>query len=337
MITAYRKTIISGCTFILLALLFPMTITHAADVKSQVSKKSWQLPRIIYPTDNPNQKVTEELGRLLFFDPRLSGSRENSCASCHHPGLAWTDPLQNIFRPSQLLERNTPSLINIAYQKYFFWDGRSSSLEGAVELHLKEQSITKYNIPALPESYHQKFQQAFGSPNITSKSISKALANFLRTIVIQNSPFDQWVLGDDSALSQSAERGYQLFIGKAQCIKCHTPPHFSDAKFHHTGANTLDPGHISSKTNHSSFRTPSLRQVSRTAPYMHIGNQQDLESVIQYYLRGGDRHSPQNELRSLNLSEQEQYELLDFIISLTGNAQMSEIPILPMSKTGKTH
>lgn len=319
--------------FIICIALLAAQPVHASDsASSPKNLKVWQLPEVTYPANNPNKKITEELGRQLFFDPRLSGSRALSCASCHHPGLAWTDPLPNTARHIKALERQAPSLINVAYQKHFFWDGRSDSLEAAIELHLKEQSLTAISIPALPVSYKQQFEQAFGSPAITSVSISKALANFLRTIVSHDSPFDRWVAGDKNALSLSAQRGFSLFTGKAGCVKCHTPPLFSDSAFHNTGLNTLDPGHFDISglpEDRNRFRTPALRHISQTAPYLHMGTKSSLMAVIEYYSQGGDLRGGNNEIHAINLSEQEERELVDFLMSLTGSNISAQVPQLP--------
>lgn len=315
-------------------LLAPLSAQATDSYRPAENLKVWQLPEVSYPENNPNKKVTEELGKQLFFDPRLSGSRALSCASCHHPGLGWTDPLPNTFRPVKSLERQTPSLINVAYQKRFFWDGRSDSLEKAIELHLKEQSLTAISVPALPAAYKQKFEQAFGSPAITSISISKALANFLRTIVSRNSPFDRWIAGDKNALSLSAQRGFKLFTGKAGCVNCHTPPLFSDSAFHNTGLDTLDPGHFDISGNpedRNRFRTPALRHISQTAPYMHMGSKRSLMQVIEYYSTGGDGHGSNNEIHKIGLTEQQEQELLDFLMSLTGSNITAEVPQLPSS------
>ena len=190
------------------------------------------------------------------------------------------------------------------------------------------------NVPVLPSAYRQKFWQAFGSPEITSGNIVKAIANFLRTIIVNNSPFDRWVSGDRSAISQSARKGFLLFTGKAKCVECHSSPNFSDSKFHNTGINSLDPGHFDVTGNpedRNRFRTASLRQASRTPPYMHNGSKKSLMSVIEFYNRGGDRHGAGNELSVLNLSEQEEQDLLDFLMSLTGSDTSIAVPQLPLN------
>jgi len=317
-----------------LSFVTPLSATELPPPLTEKMLEAWRLPEVPYPDSNPYQKAVEELGKQLFFDPRLTGERTLSCATCHFPGTGWSDPLPNRGDNTHGMERQTPTLINTAFQKAFFWDGRRKTLESAVELHLKELSGISGDIPALPKAYQQKFQHAFGSSSPTSENIARALANFLRTIVVRDSPFDRWITGDRSALSQSAKRGFLLFTGKAECSRCHTMPNFSDSKFHNTGLNTVDPGRldVSGKANDKNrFRTSSLRQISRTPPYMHTGTKKDLLSVIEFYNHGGDRHGKENELKVLNLSEQEERELLDFLMSLTGSNTSIAIPQLPVS------
>lgn len=319
---------------ILSALATPL---HASEATYPVSKeklKSWQLPEVSYPESNPYQKAAEELGKRLFFDPRLTGDHTLSCAACHFPGTGWSNPLPYQSKNRDSMERQAPTLVNVAFQQTFFWDGRSSTLEDAVELHLKELSVISGDLPVLPKAYRQQFQQAFGDEAITSQNIARAIANFLRTLVVHDSPFDRWVSGDTSAISQSARAGFILFTGKAECVRCHSAPHFSDSKFHNVGLNTLDPGRFDVSGNpaeRNCFRTASLRQASQTPPYMHMGSKKNLMSVIEFYSHGGDRHGKENELHVLQLSEQEERELLDFLMSLTGSNISIAIPQLPVN------
>lgn len=328
--------IIQWVMLLLIASAFttPLFATEASFPITDKEIKAWQLPEVPYPKSNPYQKAVEELGKQLFFDPRLTGDRTLSCAACHFPGTGWSDPLPGKAGNTQGMERQAPTLINTAFQNAFFWDGRSTTLEDGIELHLKELLVTSGDMPALPESYQQKFQHALGTSSTSSENIAKAIANFLRTIVVRDSPFDRWVAGDKSALSQSAKQGFILFTGKAECSSCHNTPNFSDSKFHNTGLNTLDPGRLDVSGNpedRNHFRTPSLRQVSRTPPYMHTGTKKSLMSVIEFYSHGGDRHGEANELKVLNLTEQEERELLDFLMSLTGSNTSIAIPQLPVN------
>lgn len=334
-----EKSVNRICIWLVLPviLLSFSSVTSATEDPLEVSPralKAWLLPEVSYPADNPYQKAVENLGKQLFFDPRLTGDRTLSCAACHYPGTGWSDPLSNKNRDGQVMDRNTPALINTAFQKRFFWDGRGVTLENSIATHLQELSIKMANTPALPSTYRQKFQHAFGSPEISSENIVKAIANFLRTIIVNDSPFDRWVSGDRSAISQSAKKGFLLFTGKAKCAECHSAPNFSDSEFHNTGINSLDPGHFDVTGNpedRNHFRTASLRQASRTPPYMHNGSKNSLMSVIEFYNYGGDRHGAGNELSVLNLSEQEENDLLDFLTSLTGSDTSIAVPQLPLN------
>jgi len=325
---------LSLLSLLLLFISLPSTLlaTEAAYPMTKEERQKWHLPEVTYPKDNPYQKSVEELGKQLFFDPRLTGDRALSCASCHFPGTGWSDPLPNREERRQTMERQTPSLINVAYQSSFFWDGRGRTLEGAIAMHLKELQLTHGEAPQLPRAYQQKFRDAFGSER-NADNTAKAIANFLRTIVVSDSPFDRWIAGDTSAISQSAKNGFLLFTGKAECSKCHNAPNFSDSAFHNIGLNTLDPGRFDVSGNPADrmrFRTSALRQVSRTSPYMHMGNKKSLMRVIEFYSHGGDRHGKGNELSVLRLTEKEEQELLDFLISLTGSDIATTIPRLPM-------
>ena len=316
-----------------------VSATEAVNPVGDQELKTWRLSEVSYPTSNPYQKATEELGKQLFFDPRLIGDRTLSCAACHFPGTGWSDPLPNSDRENNGMARQTPTLINVAFHNSFFWDGRSKTLEEAIELHLKELSVVAGDIPALPQAYQSQFQSAFGSNSASSGNISKAIANFLRTIVVKDSAFDRWAAGDKTALSQSAKQGFLLFTGKAQCATCHSGPNFTDSKFHNIGLNTLDPGRFDVSGNpeeKNHFRTSALRQVSNTPPYMHLGNKSDLMAVIEFYSRGGDRRDGTNELNELHLTEKEEQELLDFLMSLTGSNASVIIPQLPPNDTPVT-
>jgi cytochrome c peroxidase len=305
---------------------FIATPAHADDALSQ-----WQLP----PSPSTASKAEIELGKKLFFDPRLFGESSHSCASCHHPGLNWSDPVPIQRRQGYLMTRQTPSLINTVYYKRFFWDGRSETLVGAIEQHMKELAATAGETTSLPAVYGPLFKQAFDSETKTPPFIAKALAAFIGTLTVHDTAFDRWIAGDRKALSASARKGFALFTGKANCVQCHTPPLFSDSKVHNIGLNTMDPGfyEVTGRPEHrNSFRTPQLRQVAGTPPYMHNGSLLKLRHVIDYYNRGGDRRSDNNELRELNLSDDEKAELVDFLESLSGSSPTVTVPQLPPNR-----
>ncbi len=303
---------------------------------------AWQLPHVHYPPGNPYTKAKAELGRMLFFDPRLSNDPSQTCATCHNPGLDWTDGMPRAMSGGHALSRHTPSLVNIGYNKAFFWDGRASRLEDAILQDIlssragREQSEEEIvdRLSAI-RGYRLAFWKAFGSNSITMEHISQALATFVRGIVSRTSAFDRWLAGKKSALSPSARRGFSLFNGKAGCVRCHSGPTFTDSSFHNTGINSIDPGHfeVSGKEkDRNAFKTPGLRDVALTAPYMHNGTKKTLRDVLNFYNRGGDRVDSGNELGPLHLSHQEEQDLIAFLKSLTGKRVETAIPILPVSE-----
>ncbi len=326
----------------ILAYLLQLSVAEASDAGPSDSTKqqnlsAWLLPKPSFPSHNPYSKSKVELGKILFFDPRLSHSKYISCVSCHNPALAWADGAER----SELaglyaMPRHTPSLINIAYRKNFFWDGRTASLEHAIDEHL--QAIYRDSHELIEEiaeipGYRARFSDAFGSKPVSLRTISASLATYLRTIVQRNTPFDRWIQGDAAAMSKQAQRGFNLFTGKARCITCHAPPTFSDNKFHQSHLNSIDPGRYEishHKADRNAFRTPPLRQVSMTAPYMHAGQKPTLRSVIRYY-NAGDIHQSSAQMKpALGLNKQELRDIEAFLNALTGDMQPpTTIPILP--------
>lgn len=301
----------------------------------------WKLSAPVFPDTNPYSDEKVELGRQLFFEPRISASRSVSCASCHHPGLGWADALPRTRRTHQALVRHTPSLINIAYSTSFFWDGRAKTLEEAIEQHLTSRVDmplqTDREIIArirAMDAYRRQFHQLFDTDQFTTRHIAQALATFVRTIVIRDTAFDHWVNENESSLTDEARAGFQIFIGKAKCITCHAPPYFSDFRYHNTGLNSVDPGHIEVTGNpedHNAFRTPGLRQIVRTSPYMHTGSKKTLLEVIHFYNQGGERPADNNPLEPLHLNADEIRQLIAFLQSLSGPSIDVEIPALPAS------
>lgn len=323
-----------------LFLVYTFIIPHAL-AASPKDASSWRLPPVTYPSANPYSAAKAELGRKLFFDPRLSGSPAQACNTCHHPGLDWTDGMARTMGEGHALGRHTPSLINIAYAKAFFWDGRANNLEDAVSQEILSPAMSDAKIPrdiviriaSLP-GYRKEFMQVFGTEGVSFDRITAAIATFIRGIVSNSSPFDLWINGNGTAIPDAAKRGFSLFTGKAACIRCHTGPAFTDSGFHNTGLNSVDPGHFEisgRKTDHNTFKTPGLRDIARTPPYMHNGSKKTLMDVIDFYNRGGDRIGRGNELSPLNLDAHEKEDLLMFLYSLTGQQTETSIPVLPVN------
>ena len=283
------------------------------------------------PENNPTTQAKVELGKLLFFDPRLSGDNTMSCATCHVPEKAFGDGLPRSKGVSgNELARNTPGLLNTGFYASYFWDGRSESLEEQALLPIESPEEMNQDLAALErelsqvQGYVERFQQVFDA-DVTREGIAKALAAFQRTLNTQPSLLDRYLAGDESALSESAQRGMQLFVGEAGCVQCHRGPLLSDGKFYRLGIGPRDEGRA--KTSGKSedrgrFRTPSLRNVAQTAPYMHDGSLKTLDDVVAFYYRGIST-TPQDGLRPdieplLGQSFSEISDLVAFLQSLSG-------------------
>jgi cytochrome c peroxidase len=309
----------------------PHQVPGAADLSA------WRLP----PGSNAKDTPMVNLGRQLFFDPRLTGSDAISCAQCHLPGLEYSDGRPRPMPQQLTLGRNTIALINVGYRKTFFWDGRADSLIAAITDHLADSGslasqhpghAIAANVSALGV-YRHAFSLAFHVQKITVLEISQALAAYLQTLRETDTPFDRWIHGDAHALSDEAKRGFAIFTAKGSCVRCHAPPYFSDFRFHNIGINSIDPGRyeVTGKADdRGAFRTPDLRQVARTGPYMHNGSLASLADVINFYNKGGDSLDPSNELKPIGLSADDQHALLMFLYSLTNEHPHTEpFPVLP--------
>jgi cytochrome c peroxidase len=295
-----------------------------------------------YPDDDPYSVAKAKLGRMLFFEPLLSESRTNSCASCHNPSLSWQDGLPLALGDSgQTMSLRTPTLLNVAWLVRLAWDGRFPSLEkfafspvvSSANMHMTAPDAI--NRLAALSGYRRDFAAAFDDGTITRSHIESALATYLRSIVSTEAPFDRWVAGDEDAIDASAKRGFALFNGKGRCAECHSGWAFTDGSFHDIGiAKEDDIGRgryfpTSVKLRHA-FKTPTLRDVARRAPYMHDGSLPTLEAVIDHYNIGGiDRPSRSELIGPLGLTEGEKADLIAFLQTLTSKPQPVELPALP--------
>jgi cytochrome c peroxidase len=245
-----------------------------------------RLPPVAHAADNPHSTAKEQLGKALFFEPRLSASGEMACASCHDPDLAWADGRTVSFgHLRKPLARNAPTIRNVAFRPALFWDGRAPSIEAQVEavlLNPAEMHVTREHVEkVLAESatYRDLFAQAFGDPEVTFDRTAQALACFQRTIVGGHSRFDRFMAGEQTALTDDELIGLDLFRREARCLNCHHGPLLADGKFHdlglsYYGRSLEDLGRF--EVTHEAadvgrFRTPSLRDVTRTRPLMHNG------------------------------------------------------------------
>ena len=308
------------------------------------------LPPVPIPADNPPTAQTIALGRKLFYDMRLSKDNTVSCASCHNPNLAFTDGRTLARGVGGMLGiRNAPTLLNAAYSPFQFWDGRAKSLEeqsaapmeNPVEMDQKhEVSVSKIG---KDPAYQAEFAQAFGPGTVTLDKIQKSLASFERTLLSGDSPFDQYQYGGNKqALSPAAIHGLALFQDpkRGNCAVCHTIHQnyalFTDGKFHNTGAGVngagdfTDLGRFTSTkivTTKGEFKTPTLRDVALSAPYMHDGSLKTLKDVVDFYAGGGNSNPfLDKEMKPLNLSAQDRADLVKFLESLTGEMPINAGP-----------
>lgn len=289
-----------------------------------------------FPADNPLTAAKISLGKQLYFDKRLSIDNTVSCASCHDPKKGWSNGTAFATGVrNQVGGRSAPSIINAGYQtRATFWDGRAAQskrrsnnaleaqalgpIQNPIEMDMKLETL----IPKLNkiEGYRKQFQAVFGS-DATADGIAKAIASFERTVLSGNAPYDRYKAGDKDALSEPAQRGRQVFFNKANCSACHIGGNFTDNGYHNLGIGTdqdkPDPGRVTvSKLegDTAAFKTPSLREIARSAPYMHDGRFKTLEEVIDFYSKGGIKN-PQldEELYPLKLSDQDKADLVVFL------------------------
>jgi cytochrome c peroxidase len=270
------------------------------------------------PESNPLTAEKVALGRRLFFDKRLSRDGTVACSTCHNPKKAFTDgrPVA-VGIEGQKGPRNVPTLVNRVYGKTFFLDGRAPTLEKqAIEpiLNPIEMGLTLPQIQA--------------RTGLAPEEVARAIASYVRTILDGNSPYDRYANGDVKALSAEQKLGLAVFRGKGHCTTCHAGPNLTDEAFHNTGIAWRegvlhDPGRftVSEKPeDRGAFKVPTLREVARTAPYMHDGSLASLEDVVEYYDRGGNANPGLDEdLRPLHLSAEEKRALVAFLRSLSGS------------------
>jgi cytochrome c peroxidase len=277
--------------------------------------------------DNPLSAKKVELGRQLFFDPRLSKDNTVSCATCHDPNKGWSNghAVATGIR-GQKGGRSAPTIINAGYQAFQFWDGRADELEGQALGPIQNPIEMDMNLEELEgklnkiDGYRRQFKEVFGS-DVTRDGIAKSIAAFERTILSGDAPFDRFKAGDTKALSEAAQRGMKVFFNKAQCSACHTGPNFTDGGFHNIGMgmDKKEPD-IGRETltkllgDRGSFKTPTLREIARTAPYMHDGSLKTLEEVVDYYNKGGHPNPQLDEsIFRLHLTDQEKADLVTFL------------------------
>lgn len=296
------------------------------------------LPPIPWPSDNPYSKKKAELGRLLYFDKRMSTNGTISCASCHGIASAFTD---HHSVSSGILgnqgTRHAPTVINSAYQTHYFWDGRAASLEEQSKgpiTNLKEMTLIKDPHISLFEchkriqgivGYRKLFKEVFGNEDCTIDQIAKAIATFERTILSGNSPYDRYMAGDKQALTPQAIKGMHVFK-HASCNNCHNGPNFTDGRFLNIGVGMDDKNPdlgryliTGKETDWGAFKVPTLRESSNVYPYMHDGREWTLEEVIDFYDKGGVKNKNLHpSIRELHLSAEDKQALISFLHALNG-------------------
>ena len=281
-------------------------------------------PALMVPADNPVTPDKVALGAQLFADPALSGDGGMSCATCHQPDRGFADG-QPLARGAggRRLVRHTPTIVNTAYAPNLFWDGRAAGLEDqALRPIISGGEMARHpavliDAVAGKPAYVTAFARAFPGSGVSEANIARALAAYQRTIVSGEAPFDRFLAGDSAAITPAAARGFALFTGKAKCAACHSGWLLSDGRFHDIGLTDSDFGRggiTNNKAFDHAFRTPSLREIGRTAPYMHDGSLKTLDAVVAHYsdIKVTRRVGPQR----ITLSKAEQAELVAFLTTL---------------------
>lgn len=331
-----------------IALTLAVSGVQAAEQGPQPGDAIWLLPDTPpHPADNAPTSARIELGKMLFFDPRLSRHSNMSCASCHSPMFGWSDglPTAKGFE-SMTLARATPTVVNTGYNSIQMWDGRKKSLEDQVMGPMEANGEMNMDLDLLfnwlnsNEGYIQAFAAAYPGEPIDRTTVSKAVATFERTVVSNNSAFDRWLKGDKDAMTDQQVRGFRLFTDEngGNCGACHQAPNFTDNGFHNIGLESWgmenpDMGRYLEKPVNlmkGAFKTPTLRDAALTAPYFHDGSAATLADVVEHYASGGvvkTNLSPN--MKALDLSEQDKADIVAFMEALTSPQKQITLPTLP--------
>ena len=298
------------------------------------------IPLTSSPVYGLDYEAQIRLGAQLFFDPRLSGNNKLSCSTCHKPELAYTDGLTTAKgMDGRVLKRNTPSLLHVSEHSSFFWDGRSPTLRHQILEVLQNPDEMNQDLDRLVAElngipgYVDQFQEIYGT-DVTIRGITRAIAAFEGTLVTKNTPFYLYLAGSKTAMNGQAFQGMELFQGKANCALCHNGFALTDDDFHNLGVPPqTDDGRYAitdRKTDRGSFKTPPLRNVTQTAPYMHNGVFKTLVEVIDFYdIGGGKNPNLDIQMKPLNLTSKEKENLIEFLKTLTGKLPEVEVPSLP--------
>lgn len=367
-----RKTVIAAAAT---ALLSGAAFFNPANAENPRPENLAPLGPVPVPADNPMSDAKVELGKMLFFDPILSGNYAMPCSACHLPEAGWAVQDQISFGyPGTTHWRNSQTIVNSAYYSKLFWAGASKSLEGQARSAARggvagngEDDQMEARLAFVPE-YRERFKDVFGDDWPLVRHAYMAIAAFQRTIVQPDTPFDEYMRGNDAALTDAQIRGLDLFTGKANCVACHNGPLLSDEQYYNTGVPPYggwesdpiaqitfrfelyakgvtekmyretkdDPGlyfRTKEKNHLGKFRTPSLRYTKYTFPYMHNGMIETLEDVVEFYDQGGGENefaaTKSDLIKPLNLTDAEKSDLVAFLESLSGEEIIIEAPDLP--------
>ncbi len=341
----------TAATVLTLLLSFSVTANEKKYVfeAGHPSLQEWLLPdEVPYPKGNKPNAARIDLGKKLFFDPRLSGDGNMSCATCHNPALGWSDGLPTAKGvKSKVLGRASPTIFNTAYNSIQMWDGRKKSLEdqamgpmeATVEMNMNTRKLFKWLNSN--KEYVKLFAKAYPGEKIGADTVSKALATYERTAISNNSNFDRWVKGDSKAMTPQQVQGFKLFVGKAKCATCHSAPNFTDDGFHNLGLASWgdknpDMGRYTQRPLRlmkGAFKTPTLREIRRTAPYFHDGSAKTLKDVVKHYVKGGvvkTNLSPN--MAKISLNEKEIDAIVAFMNALSSPYLAVTLPELPLDE-----
>ena len=325
-------------------LLSLATLFFAGAARSVESDRLQDFARpthIVFPENSPYSPQIAALGKMLFFDPRLSGAQDLSCASCHNPSFGWEKPVSlAVGAMNVALPRHAPTLENLAEVPYLQWDGSAETLEDQARIPITRERAMNGNMDDVMArlssvyQYRQHFDAAFPTSGLTEENLLRALATYQRTIQSAWSPFDFWVAGDEDVVSDAARRGFELFTGKARCAVCHAGWTFTNHRFYDTGVTGSDPGRAgvdgSEPAYRQAFKTPGLRNIALRAPYMHNGSLDSLSDVIDHYVSGGDSDANRPlDISPVSITSQQRNDLIAFLNSLTAIDPEISQPVLP--------
>ena len=300
--------------------------------------QGWSEP--IIPADKKLTQARILLGRKLFYDPTLSARGDMSCATCHNPRLAFADSVPFSGSHDAELKRNTPTLFNVAWYPHFFMEGGIPTLELVAAVPIQSKDEMGFNLGdavrrlSEDKEYVKLFEKAYDTLPSTY-TLVRALSAFQRTLISGSSPYDKFILGDSSALSKSAKRGMELFFSEElNCSACHSGFLFTDSGFHNIGLpNQKDVGRFrltSAPSDSGKFKTPTLRNIALTAPYMHDGSIKTLFAVIDFYAKGGESGHKSEFIKPFSITPEEKSDLVSFLLSLTDSAALNNPDYLPL-------